>query len=121
MLVPKEVSNAMYAFPADVSEFLPRLEDIPTEFKEYHCESKWRQLFAILFYGDDRSDKIWIRPKPNIDANLAGRHIMCVMRSYQPRHEHKMAGVMYLLDQWFEDWGIEDVQNYAEQNGTSSS
>jgi hypothetical protein len=104
-MLPKDVNDVTFAFPANVDEYLPKMEDIPQEYCSRNSKSKWVPLFNILFYGGE-TDKMWITSKEGIDAGKAGRHIMCIMKSYQPKHEHKLAGVLYLMDMWFEDWGI---------------
>lgn len=105
-MLPKDVSDILFAFPANVDEYIPAWDQIPKQFKDDIRHLKWDRLFSILFYGGVETDKMWITPKEGIDANKAGRHIMCIMRSYGPKHEHKQAGVIYLMDQWFEDWGM---------------
>jgi hypothetical protein len=50
-----------------------------------------------------RQWKYEIKPKEGVDVDKALRHIQAIMRSYQPKHEHKEAAVAYLLSQWFDD------------------
>ena len=107
-ILPKDVDDVTFAFPADVSEYLPKMEDIPKEFHIPSFENKWMRLFSMLFYGDKKLDDMWIIQKEGIDPTKAGRHIMCIMKSYQPKHEHKIAGCTYLMSEWFEDWGISE-------------
>ena len=37
------------------------------------------------------------------DTNKAIRHLKAILVSYDPKHEHKEAGVAFLLSEWFED------------------
>jgi len=43
----------------------------------------------------------YLTVNPKIDSQLAWRHIMTCLKSFEPKHEHKMAGVGYLLSLWF--------------------
>ena len=104
----KEVSDVQLAFPANVDEYIPLMEDIPEKFKNDTGDaSKWIRLVALLFYGDSRNAEIYLTPKEGIDPQKAARHIKCVLGSFAPKHEHKMAGGSYLFSEWFEDWGYE--------------
>ena len=95
---PKEVSDLDLAFPGDILEqgLLPAWEDVPEELKE---ESSWPAFVARMFYGDVG----WPKVKEGVDGVKAKRHIMGCLRSFQPKHEHKIAGVAWLMSQWFEE------------------
>jgi hypothetical protein len=97
---PKVVSDVMMAFPANViPDYLPPSMEIPDEFWQY--DDSWtNELFQDWFYGGLKDPKFY--PKPGIDAEMAYRHIRAVMGSFQPKHEHKVAGCRYMLDTWFE-------------------
>jgi hypothetical protein len=102
---PQAVSDVLLAFPADVEVLMPSREDIPEEYWNYndswHC-----QLFSDMFFNGVRD--LVLMPKDGIDPELAFRHIKAIMRSFQPKHEHKTAACCYLLDQWFETatWNV---------------
>ena len=103
MIEIKAVSDVQLAFPANVDDYLPAWDTIPEEFK---IHNKWDSLFSMVFFGDSRAKDVWMKPKEGVDPALAGRHLKCVMGSFAPKHEHKAAGVAYLMSEWFEDWGI---------------
>ena len=45
-----------------------------------------------------------IKPiKQGISLSLALRHLGACLSSWEPKHEHKTAGVAYLMSLWFED------------------
>lgn len=97
---PKEVSDAMLAFPGSVIEegLLPAWEDIPEDFKDHY--NPWcRDVQALFFKG---STKRPLRAKDGVSPEKMSRHISACLRSYQPKHEHKEAGVAWLLSQWTE-------------------
>jgi hypothetical protein len=92
---PTAIDEVTAAFPAIViGKLLPRQMDIPEEFKSRHnayskLASEWftQGVEAIAFNA-------------GIDALTAGRHLQACLGSYEPRHEHKIAGVAYLMSLW---------------------
>jgi hypothetical protein len=40
--------------------------------------------------------------REGVDAKAAWRHCAALLRSFEPKHEHKEAGVAYLMSQYFE-------------------
>lgn len=99
-MVQTQVTDQEVAFGG---RLLPKYEDIPDEFKILAgCKrNKWVQLTEEWFYNGLKSCR-W-HPKPGIDTEKALRHIKVIMVSFGPKHEHKIAGVAYLLSQFFED------------------
>ncbi len=103
MLEPQEISDAMLAFPADVSHLLPPIEDVPEEFHYYERRSEGRSRWVAIasqWFGPGLQGGLV--PKEGIDAQTAGRHVQACLGSFQPKHEHKIAGCAYLLSLWFE-------------------
>jgi hypothetical protein len=83
----------------DTRDLMPPYRDIPEDFKNGH--TRWNRLFNDWFYVGLANLKLV--PKDGVDTKKAITHIRAVMGSFEPKHEHKEAGVAYLLDQWFED------------------
>lgn len=79
-------------------DHLPK--EVPEEF--YNGKTKWNDLFRKWFFSG--IDINCIKPKEGVDVLLAVRVLQAIMRSYAPPHEHKEAGVAYLMSEWFEDW-----------------
>ena len=96
-----EISEAEMAFPARVDHILPKWKDIPDEFKNLNNGTKWNKLFSAWFFSG--LTKLKLTPKPNVDKDKAMRMISVCMRSFDPKHEHKEAGVAYMLSEFFED------------------
>lgn len=94
-----ELSAAEVAFPATVVHLMPKYEDIPKEFKS--SSNRWNKLFNKWFFSGLRGATFI--PKEGVDKMKALRHISAVMGSFEPSHEHKEAGVAFLLNEWFED------------------
>lgn len=107
---PRIVSDATHAFPANViGVLLPPKNNIPKEF--FDCNNKWTSLANDWFFcGIAKSRFI---PKENIDLYTALKHLSACLRSYEPQHEHKEAGVGYLMSLWFD----ESTLNKNRQDG----
>ena len=94
----KEVTDAEIAFGGNMKELLPEMADIP---KEYPNRSKWEKFISEWFYNGGKS--ISLKAKEEIDTQKAVRHISAVLGSFEPKHEHKMAGCAYLASCFFKD------------------
>lgn len=95
---PIEISDVDFAFPARALEWMPAWDEIPAEFQEGLTE--WNKAADRIFYGS--MEVIELEPKEGIDPYKAGRHIMAIMRSYAPKHEHKIAACAYLMSKYFD-------------------
>jgi len=82
------------------TRFLPAYEDIPVEFKRQNG-TIWNTLFSLWFFGGLKT--LQLTPKEGVDVNLAMRCIGAHMRSWESRHEHKEAGVAYMMSCLFEN------------------
>jgi hypothetical protein len=92
------VDMAFGGGPGAMAKLLPKYETLPEEFRRERdpfspLVSKW--FFSGL-------DKKLLKVKPGIDENDAWRHMKTIMGSFEPKHEHKTAGVAYLMSQWFD-------------------
>lgn len=96
---PIKVTDAALAFGGDMKTLLPKMEDIPEEFKKEN--TKWNKVVSDWFYNGLKVSK-W-SPKEGVDLNEAVRHIQAILGSFEPKHEHKMAGCAYLLSEFFDD------------------
>lgn len=103
MLPIKVVDDVTLAFPANVvrSGLLPAMEIIPEEFKR-NRPNEWATLFSQLFYtGGVAGKDLYLYPKAGVDHRAAWRQVRACMGSYEPKHEHKEAGVAFMLSEWF--------------------
>jgi hypothetical protein len=98
-MLPVAVDEVTLAFPADLSELLPPWEEIPDEFKKTY--GAW-VAFADLWFGQGLAATTEFYCKDGIDGATAVRHLKAILGSFQPKHEHKIAGVAYLCSLWFE-------------------
>lgn len=95
----QNVSDTQLVFPTNTGGMIPDYETIPDEFK--HGNTKWNRLFNDWFFRG--LEKYKIIPKDGVNLGKALRHIRYVMGSWEPKHEHKEAGVVFLMNEWFKD------------------
>ena len=95
---PAAIDDATFAFPATLGGLLPPMDEIPDEFLNSY-DNKWVSLVSGLFYKGGNLPAT----KPGIDAKAARRHIGTVLGSYEPAHEHKIAGAAYLASLWYQE------------------
>ena len=88
-----------------VGTLLPNMEDIPFDFPN---RDKFEKVAATWFYFGLAGESKF-HPKEGVDTKKAQRVLQTCLGSFDPRHEHKMTGVAYLMSEWFED--IEAVPN----------
>ena len=102
-ILPTPITDATYAFPANAPEFMPAWEDIPQEFKDRRTE--WNELVNTWFHRG-LSEHFSFQPATVdgelVDALMAYRQISAILRSFAPKHEHKMAAAAYLCSLWME-------------------
>ena len=101
---PVPVSDIVLAFPAGViGTLLPPVEDIP---KEFFAENKWTRLADLCFAGSPPPG-VLVTPKAHFesphDYAPVVRQLKACLGSFDPKHEHKIAGVAYLMSLFFAD------------------
>lgn len=94
---PHDVSDLVLAFPASVvGTLLPEDRLIPREFHD--SRNAFHRLASGIIHGNPPEGD-W-ETKPGIDGERMSRHIAACARSFEPKHEHKIAGIAYLLSLW---------------------
>jgi hypothetical protein len=97
---PQAVTDLDTAFGGSLDRLMPAYESIPAEFRD-RDNTKWHKAQSKWFYeGIKASD---FKPKDGIDPTQALRHLKCIQGSFEPKHEHKMAAVAWLMSLWFDD------------------
>ena len=86
--------------PFTTPEGFPKYKDIPEEFKNIY--NKWAMLQAKWFFSGLDSSKLI--PKAGVDKIKALRVLGTFQGDWDLRHEHKAAGVAFLMSEWFEDY-----------------
>lgn len=91
---PREIPPVLYAFPAQVEALMPTWDAIPDDFKR---QNEWvRYVEAWFFHGFTG-----LFTREDIAGEDAYRHLDTILRSFQPKHEHKVAAVAWLASRWF--------------------
>lgn len=94
---PHDVDEVTAVFPAlVVGTLLPPMSEIPEDFRRRR--NKWCNVAMKLFYSGGRLPQA----KEGVDAMKARRHLMAVLGSFEPKHEHKEAGAGWLMSMWYE-------------------
>ena len=93
---PINVTDVDRVFGGKAMDILPNFSAIPEEFTR--GRNPWVQWQQKWFFGGlDR----YPVPRDGIDLKLAMKNLACVQGSFEPKHEHKEAGVAYLASLWF--------------------
>lgn len=104
---PHDVSDVQRAFPAMVvGTYLPPY----LWFEEDDVPEAWRDFVNALFAG--QATDIALIPAEGIEAAKAWDHATMVLGSFEPKHEHKVDGVAWLLWHWF------DSGNYTSRGSS---
>ena len=115
---PLVIDDVLYAFPGHLDKLLPEWDAIPEEFKGHPKTNMWVDFTRKWFCGGWPED-MRIYTRPDVEGEDAFRHAHTIMKSFEPKHEHKIAGVAWLLSRWFADVAIEPVL-LSEAEGASS-
>jgi hypothetical protein len=82
---------------------LPSMESIPDEFKMNDRNNPFCKLTTDWFFkGLDKEQISSMVPKEGVDKLKAVRALSAILKSFEPQHEHKEAGVAYLMSCWFD-------------------
>lgn len=93
----EKISDADIAFgPKNLAEFLPTMGSIPKEF--FKDSNHWNKWVSKWFFNGLDSYAVAVQ---DINFKQAHAHIKVILGSYEPKHEHKIAGCAYLASQWF--------------------
>lgn len=97
MQKPINLSRADIAFGGKAMQILPPMAKIPSEFRS--SQNQWVKWQREWFYSGLKAYPV---PKEGIDLPMAMANLAAVQGSFEPKHEHKEAGVAYLASLWFE-------------------
>ncbi|EJV1664344.1 TPA: hypothetical protein SMO99_003025 [Proteus mirabilis] len=94
----ENITQVMLAFgPQDIEKFLPKWDLIPDEFKQ--GKNSWVAFIERWFYHGLECPPA---AKEGVELKWALAHIMVILKSFDPKHERKIAGCAYLASLWFE-------------------
>ena len=84
------------------TKLLPAYEQVPPEFKPSNGGNVYTKIMDCMFSGTPipKGNVVF---RPGFDdteaPKLLGRVIQAHLRSFEPKHEHKIAGLGYLVSQ----------------------
>lgn len=93
-LTPEQInsiSDVEVAF--STMRLLPPMEAIPAEFNNGNA---YTELASAIFYGKKLPDGE-ITMKPGFEPKMLNRAVRAHLASFGPKHEHKIAGVGYMI------------------------
>lgn len=80
------------------TKWLPVYEDLPDDFRGYNRDrSNWVRVVEMIFF--EGCDDIKVFPKAGIDPDSIFVFMNSHLRSFEPKLEHKIAGVAFRLSQ----------------------
>lgn len=82
--------------PKNIAEFLPAMGSIPKEF--FENSNPWNQWVSKWFFN---GLKEYVVAVEGVNFKDAHAHIKVILGSFEPKHEHKIAGCAYLASMWF--------------------
>lgn len=97
MFPVQAVTDVQVAYPAKVKDLMPPKRLLVG----FVPDLKWQRLFSDWYFGG--LTHLEIVPREGIDTYKALRHIRCIMRSFEPKHEDKTDAVVFLMQEWFLD------------------
>ena len=103
---------AEQAFPANAYDWLPSQKAMSKDFNEAlrWMDSNWGRLVSEWFFSGGEAP---VKIKKNVseeDAKKAFLIVRTALGSFQPAHEHKIAGCAWILDKYFEWTDAEQKQ-----------
>lgn len=96
---PQEIDDVLNVFPGDVRHLMPLYSAIPEEFQRGHTD--WNRFVSHWFFRGDPFATWDLHVNPDVDPEKAFRHLSTILKSWQPKHEHKEAAVAWLASRWF--------------------
>ena len=96
-----ELDRVQEAFPADALKWMPAWEDLPAKYRDMWGPMESLRIVNTWFYSG-LADDVAFHPREGVDAEAAYRVVAATLRSFAPKHEHKIAACAYMIDQWFE-------------------
>jgi len=101
---PQKIESVNMVFGTVIETYMPKWTDLPEDFRrERGIEvQKWGRIVDDLFFRGATNIRCIVKD-PTIDQKDIMRHIAVLLHSFEPSHEHKTAGVAYLLSLWCHD------------------
>ena len=93
----ENITKSYIAFgPKNLATFLPAMKDIPKGF--FQDSNPWNKWISKWFFNGLENYAVAVQGVNFKDAHM---HLRVILGSFEPKHEHKIAGCAYLASQWF--------------------
>ncbi len=106
MFPMSDISDVDFAFPTDVSHLMPKYEDIPEKYK--YGNTPANAFFNMWFFSGVKN--LQVVPREGVDVKQAVKQLSTIMKSFEPKHEHKEAACAFLIDEWFSEYQGEPIK-----------
>jgi hypothetical protein len=85
-------------------DHLPAWDDLPKQFRDrWHGGEPHCDFVSGWFYNGLTAQQLdSLKEKLGVDRSKALAAINAILASWEPKHEHKIAGCGYLLSEWFD-------------------
>lgn len=94
---PPKVSDVDIAFGG--CDHMPDVKTLPEDYRNERAHAC--TVAQDLFFKGGKMADYGYTCREGVDQNDAIRAIRAVLGSFQPKHEHKIAAVGWMIDQWF--------------------
>jgi len=110
---PKKVTDAEVSFSfRDIRGKIPAWESLSSKY--WNGTRASERLIGKVFY-EGLPNGTEFHPREGVDPGDGTRYIAAIMRSFQPRHEHKFAAASFLLEKWFEKVVVDGVEYVMDE------
>lgn len=93
-LIPEQIASiTMPELAFSTERLLPSLDDIPDDFKRGNI---YTELAEAILYGRPLAPSE-IQLKAGVEPEALNKCVRAHLQSYGPKHEHKIAGVGYMI------------------------
>lgn len=98
--IKKGITKADLAFATGVQGMMPAYSAIGA----YPRKRELEDLVQVWFFKGLKGLKS--KPREGVNETEALAHLSYIMRSWEPKHEHKISGVAFLINEWFEEFKL---------------
>jgi hypothetical protein len=96
---PHEVSGLDVAFGGKAMDLMPSEAECVAELDKMPDRGReWRKFQSTWFFSGLKGAEFTMRD--GIDQKSALAHLAAIQGSWEPKHQHKEAGVAYLASRW---------------------
>lgn len=106
-ITPEQIASITdIEYALGTTKFLPSVDDIPREFKSQYG-NVFTKIAESLFSGSKPPD-VDLTMHDGFDQELVSRCVLAHLRSWAPKHQHKIAGVGFMISLTMCEVGSED-------------